>query len=582
MADPGANIEFGPFRLEPGERRLTQNGQPVAVTPKAFDLLVILAANPGRLLKKEDLLERLWPGVFVEEVNLAQNISALRKALGGDGRDTYIQTVAGTGYRFAAEVRPPAAPQPAAPAKPPRERLMVLPFRMLKPDPELDFLAFSLPDAVTAELAAIDSIIVRSSLMAAKFAGESPDLARIAREAQVDFVVSGTLLRAGDQLRVSAQLADATAGTLIWSHTAQAPVNDLFQLQDSLAARIVGSLSHPLTLPEQRRLKHDVPATAKAYELYLRGNQVSPPSAFDIERATGARDLYLQSIAEDPAYAPTWTRLARMYRLLGKYLTDDADINLRKADDALQRALALNPDLSLAHSLYAQIDVDRGLAADAMKRLLQRLDQRGPNAEIYAALVQACRFCGLHEASLAAHEHAHRYDPALPTSAMQTYFVMRRFQDVIDVSGDVKGYVYSLSLEGVGRGREAIENLSALERKGGAMLDMLAAARELIAGNHAESAAAMTRAMKTFADPEAFYHAAGHLARCGVVDASLDALSTSIAGGYTCLKPLEDPWFDAVRSQPKFSVLMDQARRRHDDAVAVFRQADGARHLGTG
>src|SRR5437764_10493727 len=98
MRSAGTSYEFGPFRLEPDERRLFRAGDPVAIAPKAFDLLVILVEQPDRLLKKEELMERLWPGVFVEEVNLAQNISAIRRALGG-GRESFIQTVAGAGYR---------------------------------------------------------------------------------------------------------------------------------------------------------------------------------------------------------------------------------------------------------------------------------------------------------------------------------------------------------------------------------------------------------------------------------------------------------------------------------------------------
>ena len=105
MATGVSHYEFGAFRVEPGERRLSRDGGPVAIPPKAFDLLVILVEHPGRLLRKEDLIERLWPGVFVEEVNLAQNVSTIRRALGGDGRETFIQTVAGAGYRFVASVR---------------------------------------------------------------------------------------------------------------------------------------------------------------------------------------------------------------------------------------------------------------------------------------------------------------------------------------------------------------------------------------------------------------------------------------------------------------------------------------------
>src|SRR2546422_6140593 len=118
-------------------------------------------------------------------------------------------------------------------------RLMVLPFRILRPDPETDFLAFSLPDAITSSLSGLDSLVVRSSVAAARFASGTPDLKAIASEAGVDVVLTGTLLRAGDQIRVSTQLVEASGGTLLWSKTSDASMRDIFQLQDDLVHRIV-------------------------------------------------------------------------------------------------------------------------------------------------------------------------------------------------------------------------------------------------------------------------------------------------------------------------------------------------------
>ncbi len=149
-------------------------------------------------------------------------------------------------------------------------RLIVLPFRILRPDPETDFLAFSLADAVTSSLSGLQSLVVRSSAAAGRFAESTPDLKVLAREAEVDVILLGTLMRAGDQVRVTSQLVDASGATVIWSHTAQAPVGDLFSLQDDLARRLVESLSLPLTARERKMLKQDVPSSAAAYELYLR------------------------------------------------------------------------------------------------------------------------------------------------------------------------------------------------------------------------------------------------------------------------------------------------------------------------
>src|SRR5262249_43065090 len=140
-------------------------------------------------------------------------------------------------------------------------RLIVLPLRVLRPDPETDFLAFSLADAITSGLSGLQSLVVRSSLAATRFASDAPDLRVIATEAEVDAVLVGTLLRAGDQLRVSSQLVEAPGATVLWSNTAQVPVGDLFRLQDELTGKIVEALSVPLTTRERKMLKQDVPSS---------------------------------------------------------------------------------------------------------------------------------------------------------------------------------------------------------------------------------------------------------------------------------------------------------------------------------
>src|SRR2546428_7675343 len=166
-------------------------------------------------------------------------------------------------------------------------RLVVLPFRVLRPDPETDFLAFSLPDAIATSLSGIGSLIVRSSAMAARFAGDAPDLKTLAAEADVDRVVTGTLLRSGDQLRAAAQLVEAPGGTLLTSHTVQASLGDLFRMQDDIARLVVEALSLPLA-GHTASSTPDAPPNARAYELYLRANEL----ARTYDGVAQARDLY--------------------------------------------------------------------------------------------------------------------------------------------------------------------------------------------------------------------------------------------------------------------------------------------------
>jgi TolB-like protein len=197
-------------------------------------------------------------------------------------------------------------------ATPSSKRIIILPFRLIQPDLEIEFLAFGLADAIAASLSGLDSLAVRSSMVAAKYAGDI-DLVRIAKESAVNFILTGTLLRSGNQLRVNAQLVEAVSGTVVWSQTSQASLQNVFQLQDHVAARIVDALALPSDAREQRLSGRDVPASPAAYEYYLRANEL----AYDFNPA--ARDLYVRCLEEDPHYAPAWAHLGRCYRITAKF-----------------------------------------------------------------------------------------------------------------------------------------------------------------------------------------------------------------------------------------------------------------------
>ena len=263
------------------------------------------------------------------------------------------------------------------------KRLIVLPFRMLRPDPEIDFLAFSLADAITLSLSGLESLVVRSSHSAARFGGDDPDIRRIAEEAEVDAVLIGTLLRAGDQLRVTTQLVEVPTGTLVCSKTSQGSISDLFQLQDSLAREIVEAMAIPLTAREKGAFGQGAPANSRGYEHYLRANQL----AYNTRRLDDARELYEACVREDPRYAPAWARLGRVYRVMAKWGHGDAEEWFRRAEGAFQKALAIDPDLTMAHHLYTHLEVDElGRSRAAMVRLLDRVRRGVVDAEMYAGL----------------------------------------------------------------------------------------------------------------------------------------------------------------------------------------------------
>jgi len=388
-------------------------------------------------------------------------------------------------------------------------RLIVLPFRMLRPDPETDFLAFSLPDALTTSLSVLKSLVVRSSLAASRFSA-AQDLKTIAAEADVDLVVTGALLSAGDEIRVTAQLTDAASGTLVWSHSTQTSIGNVFRVQDELTERVVNALSLPLTDREQRILKRDVPSNAKAYEYYLRGNRFS----HDSKQWGVARDLYLRCVEADPCYAPAWARLGRIHHVMAKYLTTGASEGLERAETAFRQALDLNPDLAIAHKSYAQLEVDLGRAKDAMARLLPRA-QGAADPEIFGALISPLRYCGLLNASLAAHVRAVALEPKIRTSVPHTWFLQKDNTRVSSTRIEDNPYIVAVSLAEVGRKDEAVVGLRALEEKVKTrMRDFIIAARTLFEGDTAGSIAAVKRIVASeFSDPEGLFYLTRHLAR---------------------------------------------------------------------
>jgi eukaryotic-like serine/threonine-protein kinase len=462
-----------------------------------------------------------------------------------------------------------------------RVRLIALPFRMLRPDPETDFLAFSLPDAVTSSLAAVGSVIVRSQLAALRYGGE-PDLEEIGAGTQVDVVLSGTVVRIGDKIGITAHLTDVREGTLLWSEATQVELGDLFQIQEQLARRIVDSLRLPLTERERQLMGRDVPSSERAYELYLRAN----PIAYQAGRWAEARDLYLESVGLDPAYAPAWANLARCHRLIGKYSTDGpaAERSLADAVAAFERALDLNPDLSLAHNLYAQLEVDLGRAESAMVRLLERARENPQDAQSRAGLVHACRFVGLLDASLAAHQAARRLDPDIPTSVSHTYWMRGDYELVLEHTfGDV-GYVEGLALASMGRETEAVAVLKRNEEALAAdsiLRPYLASLRTLLDGDRATALEALALAGRLRHDGEAIYYLARSLARLGESERALSELETVVKLGFVCVELFQrDPWLDSLRHDPRFDGLLARAEAAHRRGREAFREAGGPELLG--
>jgi serine/threonine protein kinase/tetratricopeptide (TPR) repeat protein len=457
-------------------------------------------------------------------------------------------------------------------------RLIILPFKPLRPDPDTDFLAFSLPDAIAASLAGLSSLIVRSTLAAARFANSAPDLKEIAREAAVDVVLTGTLLRAGTQLRLATQLVEAPAGTLIWSRSLQVELRDIFQLQDTLVSSVVESLALPLTAGERRLLAHDAPANASAYDLYLRANELGRQRKF-----AEAMDLLHKCVEVDPGYAPAWARLGRSIWLANKYSAGSKE-GQDEAERVMRRALELNPDLPLAHNLYAMIQVEQGRAHDAMVRLLKRARTSANDPELFAALGHACRYCGLFEASLAAHRRARNFDPHIATTVTQTYFLSGDYQTAFETSADGFGYGTGVSLAMLGRVDEAIDLLRKKEQQITWRLGQLhlISLRASLEGNREESVRAADDLLAAgFSDPEGWYYLGRQMAHLGDTHRAVQALARCVQEGCFCYPALaSDRWLAGLRGDSEFQHILATAQRRYEAARSAFDAEGGAQLLG--
>jgi TolB-like protein/Tfp pilus assembly protein PilF len=460
-------------------------------------------------------------------------------------------------------------------------RLVVLPFRVLRPDPETDFLAFSLPDAIATSLSGIRTLVVRSSATAARFAGDAPDLKAVAAEADVDRVVMGTLLRSGDQLRAAAQLVEAPSGTLLTSHTVQSSLGDLFRLQDDIARRVVEALALPLGGGRDTPTP-EAPHNARAYALYLRANELGR----SYDQLPQARELYEQCLELDPGFAPAWAQLGRCHRVIGKYI-EDSDSTAR-AEEALRRALELDPRLSVAHKFYANLEADTGQAQSAVVRLLGEAARHGNDPALFAGLVHAARYCGLLEQSIAAHEEARRLDPNVPTSLEQTLLMtgdIERLLAVARVRGGGDEVIRVIGLGLAGRRDEARQDLDAM-RDASRIPAFRSYTEYLMAWldrRPADMVAAETEflTLKIMDDPEAIFQQGWLLCDVGEHERGMDDLRRAVQKGYWVAPTLAgSPAFDALRGDPAFQELLAEAEAGRQRALAAFRAGGGERLLG--
>ena len=473
---------------------------------------------------------------------------------------------------------------PAGPAMPVRAltRLVVAPLRIARTDPDVSYLSFGLAEAVSGSLAGLGSIVVRAPSVAAKWNDDTSDLRQLAATADVDLVVSSTLLRSGTQLRITTQLIDASSGTLIGSTSVKGSIDDVFALEDALTSAVMTLLSPQITpglhRPASSPLRREVPANPRAFELFLRGME----EARTLTGTGPARDLFTQAVEADPSFAPAWAALGRAHRVWGKYYSDREESN-QLAEQAFARALELSPDLPLAHRHITPFESERGRAADAIVRLLKQAATHRQDAQLFAGLVHACRYAGLFDASVAAHEEARRLDPNVATGVEYT---VAQLAVSVNQSSDL---VRNTSLDA--QFVLAAIGDPAVARKALALLDMnqvppafRLSVDAVIASYHSPPAEALElieRAMARHVDPEALFLFGAIMIRVGDPDRGLEVSAQAVRNGYAPALTLErNHTFDPVRGRDVFKRMETEARAAMLSAQRLFEAAGGPEMLG--
>lgn len=467
--------EFGPFCLDPVKRRLLRDGELVKLTPKAFETLLTLVEQGGKTIEKDELLNKVWAGTAVEENNLNQCITALRKSLGDTRQESrYIATIPGVGYRFVAELKETDAsatvePDPVNTDRRPlvryallmlvplvlagiayaflsREKspspspavssILVLPLDNISRDPSEEYFADGVTDALIGDLAKLPGLQVISRTSSMHYKGTNKSLPEIAREIKVDAVVEGSVQRSGDRVVIRAQLIHAATDHHLWVQTYERPMRDVLDLQSEIAQTIARQVQIQMTPADQARLTTRHPVSPKAFDDYLQGRFLYWNRRTE-ENLNKAIALFESAITADPNYALAHVGLADCYNALGvvQIGTLSPVETRRRAEESAGKALALDPTLAEAYTAlgYAKHYNWNWTAAEQDFKRAIELNPNYANAHNFYASFLMSR--GRVEESIASSNRARELDPFSLSISAQRGFLLenaRRYDEAIE------------------------------------------------------------------------------------------------------------------------------------------------------
>lgn len=590
MSDsPPTFYEFGPFRLDTQRCLLLREGVPMNLSPKAFETLLVLVERNGQVMKKEELMARIWPNSFVEEGNLTQNIFVLRKALGeGPNDHRYIVTVPGQGYRFVAPVRvvpmeeaesrawtTTNAPGRAEPAESDEAvaSIAVLPFKSLGENGHEPYLGSGLADALITKLSSIAKIAVRPTTAVLKYAGAEEQQNPLAAglELGVDTVLDGHVQRLDERIRVTVQLVRLRDGKTLWAEKFDEKFTDVFAVQDSISEQVTRALMLKLTAEEQELMAKRYTQNTEAFQVYIQGRFVWNKRT--VEGVNKGIEYARQAIGIDPTYAMAYVGLADCYNLLAGHGGLAPKETFPQAKAAAMQALEIDPSLAQAYASLGfvsyRFDWDWPRAEQYFKRAIELSPSYATAHHWYG---ESLAVTGRFEESIAMLRRAQELDTlSLPinTDLAQSLFFARRFEEsneqlrkAFEMDQNfvracvISGAVY----EEMGRHEEAIAVLRrAVELSEGNPLTLSGLGHALALAGKWDEARRILIDLKELGKTRyvSAYNIAVVHAGLGEKDAALDWLVKAYHNRDVWLVWLKvNPRFDSLRAEPRFADLM--------------------------
>ena len=412
------NFKFGDFSVDTEQLELKQADEFIALQPQAFSLLVFLIENADRVVSKDDIIETVWEGRIVGDGTLNARINALRRALNDDGvSQSVIKTFPRQGFRFVAklsdEVIEPTLAASVVAAASSHASIAVLPFVNIGADQEQEYFADGLTEDLITDLSKINDLFVIARNSSFSYRNSPKNVMQIGQELSVGHVLEGSVRKAGNRVRINAQLIDASNGGHVWAERYDSDLQDIFALQDEITEKIISALHVNLKkIPNKNRSTHSV----EAFELSLKGR--AKFFMFSPETNQECISLYDQALAIDPEFADAWAGLVFPYQSGWSFAWPGYDDGLKIAADKAQHAINLAPMSSLANSRYGWVQTFLRNPEAAIKSFETALEIDPNYADTYFWFSEALNYAGQPERAIEMGLIGLQFDPIAPPNAL--------------------------------------------------------------------------------------------------------------------------------------------------------------------